>query len=216
MIWAGYGLGALLAPTFNIGASAFPTGLVGATAPVSTAGKTTSYTMSAMKPIVSQSQLFAAATGQAAQDSALAALFLKNAAPTGTRVAPTAPTAPRVDPSNLMIGGATKAALDAAKQSPVGNMMAQAAAQQRQAGSSSAAAATSGGVAQACAQAGGRWDGAGCTLADGSKIGINANGEEYCMNAVGQCAGAASAAGGGMGSAMMIGAAALAALFFLK
>lgn len=71
-----------------------------------------------------------------------------------------------------------------------------------------------GDVAGACSSAGGSWDGEGCALPDGSRIGVDSNCQPKCLNSVGACTGAQPASKGG--GAMMIGAAALAALLFLR
>lgn len=71
--------------------------------------------------------------------------------------------------------------------------------------------------ATACAEAGGSVVGSmRCQLPDGAIVTVDEQGNAVCTNTAGQCAGEAAAATGKTGSALMIGAAALAALMFLR
>lgn len=74
-------------------------------------------------------------------------------------------------------------------------------------------------AAETCRVSGGTHANGVCTLPDGAVVLVQADGTAVCVNAVGQCAagdaGAGAGAGGGKGT-LMLGAAALAALMFLR
>jgi hypothetical protein len=70
-------------------------------------------------------------------------------------------------------------------------------------------------IKQQCASVGGQWQVDGCVMPDGAKVAPNAKGEWGCVNTQGVCAGEGEAKPK-MGTAMMIGGAALAALLLLR
>jgi hypothetical protein len=200
MIWAGYGLDLVSALRSQPNVQSIVTNTSTGTRTVSPTG----ITRIAATPIITSSQLFSAAMSKPVQEAAQAASILSIL---GGGKAPSASTPGASTPSIVLGGGSSPAPAQSGAAPSIPTVPA-------------APVAATSEFQQKCVSAGGQWAGDGCLLPDGAKVVQTADGGVGCLNQVGVCAGqplvAGAAASGGAGSAMMIGAAALAALLFLK
>lgn len=237
MIWAGYGLGQFSTLLSMAKQQAAPI----TTTTASAAPRTTGFTFAAAKPLVTPTTMFQVAqkvaalpptqpftpTGRRAPPSppapdprtmsTLLNMFAGGAPMPNTGYSPDKPKMTPINMGTTFRSGVKPASPTAPRlvptPSPATHLQAAEAAMQESRGTGGGEVAPE--IKQACRAAGGTWAVDGCELPDGSKMGVGPDGQPYCMNQIGQCAGQ-PVAKPGMGKMALIGGAALAALMLLR